>query len=133
MSAHCRTSAFVVLAVCAVLVAAPAAGAQDKAAAPPDRAGLADTTFAAATVKPAVPVRAFPFDLKKVRLLDGPFKTAMDRDLAYMIEPRRRPAPPHVPGHGRPALGQRRPTAAGRSPMSSCAATPPAISFRRRP
>ena len=84
MSAHCRTSAFVALAVCAALVGAPAAGAQDKAAAPPDRAGLADTTFAAATVKPAVPVRAFPFDLKKVRLLDGPFKTAMDRDLAYM-------------------------------------------------
>jgi len=84
MSAHRRTSAFVALAVCAALVGAPAAGAQDKAAAPPDRAGLADTTFAAATVKPAVPVRAFPFDLKKVRLLDGPFKTAMDRDLAYM-------------------------------------------------
>jgi uncharacterized protein len=84
MSAHRRASAVVALAVCAALVGAPAAGAQDKAAAPPDTAGLTDTTFAAATVKPAVPVRAFPFDLKKVRLLDGPFKTAMDRDLAYM-------------------------------------------------
>ena len=50
-----------------------------------DRAGLADTTFASATVKAVVPVRAFPFNLKSVRLLDGPFKAAMERDLGYMM------------------------------------------------
>lgn len=52
---------------------------------PQDKAGLADTTFAAATVKPVVPVRAYPFNLKSVRLLDGPFKAAMERDLGYMM------------------------------------------------
>ena len=46
---------------------------------PQDKAGLADTTFASATVKPAVPVQAYPFNLKYVRLLDGPFKAAMER------------------------------------------------------
>jgi hypothetical protein len=40
--------------------------------------------FAAAAVKPAVPVQAYPFSLKNVRLLDGLFKTAMERDLGYM-------------------------------------------------
>ena len=49
------------------------------------QAGLDDTTFAAATVKPVVPVRAYPFNLKSVRLLDGPFKAAMARDLGYMM------------------------------------------------
>lgn len=64
--------------VCLVLAAAGPGRAQAKA-------GLADTTFAAATVKPAIPVKAYPFDLKSVRLLDGPFKTAMSRDLGYMM------------------------------------------------
>ncbi|MGZ5480051.1 MAG: beta-L-arabinofuranosidase domain-containing protein, partial [Candidatus Aminicenantales bacterium] len=50
-----------------------------------DRAGLADTTFASATVKPVVSVRAYPFSLKSVRLLGGPFKAAMERDLSYMM------------------------------------------------
>ena len=50
-----------------------------------DKAGLADTTFAAASVKPVVPVRAYPFNLNSVRLLDGPFKAAMERDLGYMM------------------------------------------------
>jgi DUF1680 family protein len=52
---------------------------------PQDRAGLADTMFASASVKPVVPVQAFPFSLKNVRLLDGPFKAAMERDLGYMM------------------------------------------------
>jgi hypothetical protein len=49
------------------------------------KSGLDDTTFASATVKPVVPVRAAPFDLKAVRLLDGPFKAAMTRDRGYMM------------------------------------------------
>ena len=66
------------LAVAAFLPATGAASSQDKA-------GLEDTTFGAATVKPAVPLRALPFNLKSVRLLDGPFKAAMERDLGYMM------------------------------------------------
>jgi DUF1680 family protein len=68
----------VVLIVWAALAAAAPARPQDKA-------GLADTTFATAMVKPVVPVRAYPFNLKNVRLLEGPFKAAMDRDLQYMM------------------------------------------------
>ena len=33
-----------------------------------------------------VPLKAQPFALQDVRLLDGPFKTAMDRDGKYMLE-----------------------------------------------
>src|SRR5258706_16352118 len=43
-------------------------------------------------VKPAVPILAYSFDLKDVRLLEGsPFKNAMDKDAAYLltIEPKR--------------------------------------------
>jgi DUF1680 family protein len=69
-----------VLAIAGVILAAAAA-----VAGPQAKAGLDDTTFAAATVKPVVPVRAYPFDLKSVRLLEGPFKAAMTRDLAYMM------------------------------------------------
>jgi hypothetical protein len=65
------------LVFCVALSSAAAGGPQNKAA-------LADTMFAAASVKPAVPIEAYPFSLKNVRLLDGPFKTAMDRDLGYM-------------------------------------------------
>jgi hypothetical protein len=52
---------------------------------PQDKAALADTTFASAAIKPLVPVQAYPFSLKNVRLLDGPFKAAMGRDLTYMM------------------------------------------------
>jgi len=31
-----------------------------------------------------IPIKARPFDLKRVRLLDGPFKDAMERDRAYL-------------------------------------------------
>jgi uncharacterized protein len=43
-------------------------------------------------VQPVVPVKAYAFNLRDVRLLDGsPFKNAMDRDAAYMlrIDPKR--------------------------------------------
>jgi len=44
-----------------------------------------DTLFASAKVGPKVEIQAFPFSLKNVRLLDGPFKQAMERDLKYML------------------------------------------------
>jgi len=40
----------------------------------------------AASVKPVVAAKAEPFPLQDVRLLDGPFKTAMERDGRYMLE-----------------------------------------------
>ncbi len=39
---------------------------------------------ASVRVKPVVPLKAEPFDLKDVRLLDGPFKHAMDLDIRYL-------------------------------------------------
>ena len=38
------------------------------------------------TVKPKVAGKADPFDLASVRLLDGPFKDAMERDRKYLYE-----------------------------------------------
>ena len=38
------------------------------------------------TVSPVVAPAAFPFDLKDVRLLDGPFKEAMDADARYLLQ-----------------------------------------------
>lgn len=42
-------------------------------------------------VKPKVEIKAYSFDLKDVRLLESPFKVAMDKDAAYLlsIEPDR--------------------------------------------
>jgi len=42
-------------------------------------------------VNPVVPVKAYPFHLQDVQLLDGPFKTAMEADVRYLlvIEPDR--------------------------------------------
>ncbi|MEO5682447.1 MAG: beta-L-arabinofuranosidase domain-containing protein [Chitinophagaceae bacterium] len=41
---------------------------------------------AAIRVKPVVPIQAYAFNLKDVRLLNGsPFKNAMDRDAAYLL------------------------------------------------
>ncbi|MDO3642413.1 glycoside hydrolase family 127 protein [Mucilaginibacter sp. L3T2-6] len=42
-------------------------------------------------IKPTVPIKAYSFDLKDVKLLDGPFKTAMNADITYLltIEPDR--------------------------------------------
>jgi hypothetical protein len=44
-----------------------------------------ETMFTAAKVKAAAPIQAYPFDLSQVRLLAGPFKEAMDRDLKYIL------------------------------------------------
>src|SRR4030042_559785 len=35
---------------------------------------------------PSVPLKAHPFNLKQVRLLDGPFKAAMELDRRYLHE-----------------------------------------------
>ena len=42
-------------------------------------------------IKPVVPVKAWSFNLQDVQLLDGPFKTAMEADVRYLllIEPDR--------------------------------------------
>ncbi len=73
-----RSVPCVILVLCVGLSSAGAGGPQDQAA-------LADTMFASVSVKPVVPVEAYPFSLKSVRLLDGPFKAAMERDLGYML------------------------------------------------
>jgi len=45
-----------------------------------------DVLFSMAKVKPKVKIQAYPFDLKQVRLLEGPFRRAMELDLKYMHE-----------------------------------------------
>jgi DUF1680 family protein len=52
---------------------------------PRDKAALTDTMFPRTAVVPKVGIRAYPFNLRNVRLLEGPFKQAMERDLAYML------------------------------------------------
>jgi uncharacterized protein len=37
-------------------------------------------------VSPVIPIRAYPFSIKEVRLLDGPFKEAMTADARYLLE-----------------------------------------------
>ena len=37
-------------------------------------------------VAPVIPLAAFPFDLRDVRLLDGPFKEAMEADARYLLQ-----------------------------------------------
>ncbi len=44
-----------------------------------------DTMFTAAKIAPKAPIRAYPFSLKQVRLLAGPFKDAMERNLHYLL------------------------------------------------
>jgi DUF1680 family protein len=44
-----------------------------------------DTMFASARIEPKIPIKAFSFSLKQVRLLPGPFKEAMERDLEYLL------------------------------------------------
>jgi len=36
--------------------------------------------------RPAIAVQAYPFDIRDVRLLDGPFKEAMEADARYLLE-----------------------------------------------
>jgi len=50
-----------------------------------EQAAPADTMFSTLKVKPNVEIKAYPFHLKQVRLLEGPFKQAMERDLKYML------------------------------------------------
>lgn len=38
------------------------------------------------TVKPKIEIKAYPFHLKQVRLLDSPFKTAMNADRRWLME-----------------------------------------------
>jgi DUF1680 family protein len=40
----------------------------------------------AVKVRPAVAVQAYPFSIRDVRLLDGPFKQAMEADAHYLLE-----------------------------------------------
>ena len=47
--------------------------------------GLVLGAAAAAAVPPRAPIRAEPFPLKQVRLLDGPFKHAMELDRRYLL------------------------------------------------
>jgi DUF1680 family protein len=47
---------------------------------------MPETTPLAAKVKPVVPLKAHPFPLSRIRLLDGPFKEAMERDRMYLHE-----------------------------------------------
>jgi len=68
----------IVMVMAGTILAAGAVRAQDKAA-------LADTMFPKTSVAPKVEIRAYPFNLRDVRLLDGPFKQAMERDLNYML------------------------------------------------
>ena len=37
-------------------------------------------------VRPVIPVAAYPFSIKDVRLLDGPFKQAMEADARYLLK-----------------------------------------------
>jgi len=37
--------------------------------------------FSTSKVKPVINIKAYPFSLKQVRILDGPFKQAMERNL----------------------------------------------------
>src|SRR6201996_8199067 len=43
-------------------------------------------TNKAIKVRPAVAVKAYPFDIRDVRLLDGPFKQASEADAHYLLE-----------------------------------------------
>ncbi len=44
-----------------------------------------DTMFTSARIEPKIPIKAQSFSLKQVRLLPGPFKEAMERDLSYLL------------------------------------------------
>jgi len=52
---------------------------------------ITETAFFTYKVEPVIEIKAKPFDLKQVRLLDGPFKEAMERDAEYLrgLEPDR--------------------------------------------
>ncbi len=72
------------MCLCAAVLTIAMFGAGSQTSAP-QKAALADTMFPTTAIKPAVAIRAYPFNLRNVRLLDGPFKQAMERDLKYML------------------------------------------------
>ncbi len=78
MKKNLSTRPVIAAVLAAALFAAPGSARSGSRPAAPD------TTFPATAVGPKVEVRAVPFDLRNVRLLDGPFKQAMERDLKYM-------------------------------------------------
>ncbi|HSE21002.1 MAG TPA: beta-L-arabinofuranosidase domain-containing protein, partial [Pyrinomonadaceae bacterium] len=47
---------------------------------------LGSALFTQAPIKPAVKFRAAPFDLADVKLLDGPFRQAQQRDARYLLQ-----------------------------------------------
>src|SRR5215471_8821372 len=47
--------------------------------------GMAPVVKAMDKVKPAIPLRAEPYPLTDVRLLDGPFRHAMELDHRYLL------------------------------------------------
>jgi len=60
---------------------APQAGSMNREAVTSSQ----DTMFDSAKVRPKVEIKAYPFRLKQVRLLAGPFRDAMERDLKYLL------------------------------------------------
>jgi len=50
------------------------------------RADAPQSPASAVKVQPVIPIRAYAFDLTQVRLLEGPFKHAMELDQRYLLE-----------------------------------------------
>ncbi|MBU6401344.1 MAG: glycoside hydrolase family 127 protein [Verrucomicrobia bacterium] len=50
-----------------------------------ESARAASAAVAESSVSPVVPLKAIPFDLREVRLLDGPFRHAMELDREYLL------------------------------------------------
>jgi len=74
-----KSSLVAAASLVAAIVLAPAAGAIAQSYVP-------EYTNAAVKERPAITIRAYPFDLRDVRLLDGPFKDAMEADVRYLLE-----------------------------------------------
>lgn len=83
MSIHIPRRGSMAAAMLLSFLGLPGASAESRSPAP--QAALADSLFAGTAVKPVIPIRAYPFDLHAVRLLDGPFKRAMALDQAYLL------------------------------------------------
>lgn len=74
-----KSSLVAAASLVAAIALAPAAGAIAQSYVP-------EYTNAAVKERPAITIRAYPFDLRDVRLLDGPFKDAMEADVRYLLE-----------------------------------------------
>ena len=53
---------------------------------PADQQAMVGIPATVSKVKPAIDIKAQPFDLEQVRLLDGPFKDAMEFNRRYLHE-----------------------------------------------